>query len=69
LRLEKEGFSPHLTICRVKFVRDRQSLFDVIAKHSNTYFGKQYVDKISLKKSTLTPKGPIYSDIWVKKLG
>jgi 2'-5' RNA ligase len=69
LKLERERFSPHLTICRVKYVRDRQSLFDVIAKHSNTYFGRQHVYKISLKKSTLTPTGPIYSDVWVKKLG
>jgi 2'-5' RNA ligase len=69
LKLERERFSPHLTICRVKYVRDRQPLFDVIAKHSNTYFGRQHVDKISLKKSTLTPTGPIYSDVWVKKLG
>lgn len=69
LRLEKERFSPHLTVCRVKFLRDRQSLFDVIAKHHGTYFGRQYVDKIVLKKSNLTPSGPIYSDVWVKKLG
>jgi 2'-5' RNA ligase len=30
--------------------------------------GKMRVDELKLKKSTLTPKGPIYEDLYVKRL-
>jgi len=68
LRLERERFTPHLTICRIKSVRDRNALLAVIEKNRSTEFGKQLVDKVSLKKSVLTPTGPVYSDIMVKRL-
>ncbi|MEM1964732.1 MAG: RNA 2',3'-cyclic phosphodiesterase [Candidatus Caldarchaeum sp.] len=68
MRLEKERFSPHLTICRVKFVKDRNGLLSVISKNSKTFFGSQRVERIALKKSVLTSSGPIYSDIMVRKL-
>ncbi|MEM4302806.1 MAG: RNA 2',3'-cyclic phosphodiesterase [Candidatus Caldarchaeum sp.] len=68
MRLEKEKFTPHLTICRVKFVKDRNALLDVVNRNSKTFFGSQRVDRIALKKSMLTHSGPIYSDITVRNL-
>lgn len=59
---EKREYTNHLTLCRVKSV-DKQIVKDVFKKYKNTEFGTFAVDKISLIKSTLTPKGPIYSPV------
>jgi 2'-5' RNA ligase len=48
---------PHLTLFRVKNVKDKKSLIELSKAEINETF---LVDKIHLMKSTLTPKGPIY---------
>jgi 2'-5' RNA ligase len=60
---ESRKFDPHLTICRVKSPHGKDELLRFIEKNRNREFGKVYIDKVYLKKSTLTPKGPIYSTI------
>ena len=67
---ENRAFSAHFTIARVKKIsnKDQALLSARIKKQSNVNFGKMNVDRIKLKKSTLTPKGPIYEDLYVKKL-
>jgi 2'-5' RNA ligase len=60
---EKRKFSAHLTIARVKNVNDKQALIDIIIKYRDVEFLKINVDSIKLKKSTLTPKGPIYNTL------
>lgn len=68
LRLENEKFTPHLTVCRVKFIKNKNLLLETISKNYSTEFGKQLVDRIVLKKSQLTSSGPVYSDLAVKNL-
>lgn len=64
LNFKKEKrFEPHLTIGRVKSRRGKEELKAFVLKHRDTDFGSFSVDKIELKKSTLTPKGPIYSTV------
>lgn len=58
-------FKPHSTIFRVKM--REQSLTDKLSILKNTTFGIQRVKEIKLKKSQLTPKGPIYTDLAVIK--
>jgi len=48
---------PHLTLFRVKRVKNRERLIELIKTEINEEI---MVDKICLMKSTLTPKGPIY---------
>ncbi len=60
---EKRGFSPHVTIARVRGGRNKERLVAVIHKFEKVEFGQTAVDKIILKKSVLTPQGPIYSDV------
>ncbi len=38
-------------------------MHEFLQKHQAEDFGSFAVDKILLKKSTLTPKGPIYEDV------
>jgi RNA 2',3'-cyclic 3'-phosphodiesterase len=58
---EERPFSPHITLSRVKFVRDRQGLPELFGSFQATEFGKIHVEAIRLKKSILGPKGPKYS--------
>ncbi len=60
---EKRKFSPHITIGRVKFVKNRNSLMELLKKWENQLFGKIDVRTFQLKKSELTPKGPIYTTL------
>jgi 2'-5' RNA ligase len=60
---EKRGFSSHLTIGRVKTARNKENLIKTMEKYTDIEFGTFIVDSIKLKKSDLTPQGPIYSTI------
>lgn len=59
---KETNYIPHLTIARVK-KRPSITLFSFLERHKTTEIGNFLVEKIFLKKSTLTPKGPIYEDI------
>ena len=71
LKLSQLGFSPdkkfkpHVTIFRVK--NKIEGISDKLEKFSSYNFGKQTVSEIKLKKSELTPNGPIYTDLLVVK--
>lgn len=61
-------FSTHLTIGRMKSAKGKEDVKNTIESFSDVDIGTMKVDKITLKKSTLTPKGPIYEDIEVFEL-
>ncbi|MFX1565046.1 MAG: RNA 2',3'-cyclic phosphodiesterase [Promethearchaeota archaeon] len=65
---EKRKYSPHLTVVRVRSSLKRDQLMEIVRQNENKDFGKFRVKSIKLKKSTLTPKGPIYEDLSVKSL-
>jgi len=54
-------FSPHITIARVRTSRNREELTRCLQKVADFEFGVIKADCLKLKKSVLTPKGPIYS--------
>ena len=64
-KYDERDFTPHLTIGRVKFVRDRQLALHRLEELKDLYVGEQLIDSFKVKKSTLTSKGPIYSDLLV----
>ena len=66
-KYEDRRFTPHLTIGRVKAVRDKQAALRKLNELRDVYFGEQLIDSFKVKKSTLTSKGPIYSDLLVVK--
>ena len=61
-------FSTHLTIGRMKSPKNKQEVKEVLEKFNDFEVGAMEVSKISLKKSTLTPSGPIYEDIEIFEL-
>jgi 2'-5' RNA ligase len=60
---DRKGFSPHLTIARVRGGRNKFKLAEVIREMQDYEFGEHKVECLSLKKSDLTPRGPIYTNL------
>ncbi|MGB9959806.1 MAG: RNA 2',3'-cyclic phosphodiesterase [Candidatus Bathyarchaeales archaeon] len=60
---DPKGFSPHLTIARVKSGRNKAELAKQVEENINYEFGIVKAECLRLKRSDLTPKGPIYSTL------
>jgi 2'-5' RNA ligase len=58
---ETRGFTSHATLARVK--APDPSLFTSLKALAGTSYGDCMITGMKLKKSTLTPKGPIYEDL------
>jgi 2'-5' RNA ligase len=63
---EGKEFVAHMTIARVK--HGGYALTQVIRTFSEEFFGSIQVKEFKLKRSVLTSRGPIYSDIEVYPL-
>jgi 2'-5' RNA ligase len=66
---DRRGFSPHVTIARVRTGRKREELAKLVDDMGDTPFGVVHVEELRLKKSVLTPKGPVYSTIHAVRAG
>ena len=60
---DPKGFSPHLTIARVRSGRNKADLAKFITENTGFEFGTVRAACLRLKKSDLTPRGPIYSTL------
>jgi len=63
---ERRSFSPHLTIGRGKRLQHQniQEAGRILMEHLDEEVGSSIVSSLRLKKSTLTPKGPIYETLF-----
>jgi 2'-5' RNA ligase len=59
--LPEDRFHPHITLCRIKEIKDKKRFYELIKKWQNIEFEVPY--EVFLYKSTLTKKGPIYEKI------
>ena len=62
-RREGRGFSPHVTLARVRSGRNREGLVEEILRRSDDPLGEMVAERVRLKKSALTPRGPNYSTL------
>lgn len=60
---DDKGFSPHMTVARVRTALNREALAAYVESKHTEEFGKMPAKAVRLKKSTLTPRGPIYTTI------
>ena len=60
---DRKGFSPHLTIARLRTGRHKAELVKCVEDLADYEFGVIKADCLRLKKSVLTPKGPIYTTL------
>ena len=70
LKIEKDNrpkFKPHLTIGRLNKKKIDYKTFEsfknLIKENKDLEIGAFNINEIKLKKSVLTPEGPIYSDL------
>ena len=66
----KSDFVPHITIARIKKTSSekKQILLKILDNFHNKNFGNFVVKEIKLMKSILEKNGPIYSELYSKKL-
>jgi 2'-5' RNA ligase len=60
---EREEFVPHITIARVRGSRNMDKLVKLVINLADMDFGYSNVTGIHVKKSVLTPRGPVYSNL------
>jgi len=60
---DTKGFSPHLTIARVRTRRNKAQLIKLVRELEDYEFGAVKAECLRLKKSVLTPQGPIYTTL------
>ncbi len=64
----EKNFNTHLTIGRVRSAKKKKQLIDVVDRLREIEIGTVEIEYVKLKKSELTPKGPIYTDLKVVRL-
>lgn len=65
---EDRPFKPHLTLGRVKFLKDKKGLKERLEKFADIKFASFIVDSLILFKSELTPEGSLYTKLKEVKL-
>jgi hypothetical protein len=64
VKLEDRPFNPHLTLGRIKNLKDLSSLKDLMAEYENSVIQKVFVDEVILYESLLLPSGPVYKPVY-----
>ncbi len=65
---DREEFVPHITVARIKGRYRPECLAAYLKKYESVDFGASPVTQVKLKRSQLTPRGPIYTDVSVFRL-
>ena len=60
---DNQPYQPHLTLARIKLLKDKNKLKKIISKYADFTFGRMRVNRFILYGSKLTPKGPVYTVI------
>lgn len=68
IKLEERKFMPHLTIARIKDLKDKNNLQNLIQKYKGITFQEVNISEIVYYESILMPTGPLYKPIMTVKL-
>lgn len=60
---ESRPWTPHLTVARARTQQGHDRIRGILEAREDEVFGDAGVPEIRLKKSVLSPSGPIYSDV------
>ena len=60
---DRQNFVPHLTIGRIKFIKDKQTFQEVIGEYKHVDIQEVTVTEVRLYESELTREGPVYTVI------
>ena len=59
----KQNYSPHLTLGRIKFLKNKNILKEILDGYTSKYFQSVQVNEIIVYESLLTPTGSVYKEI------
>jgi 2'-5' RNA ligase len=62
-KMEERQFNPHITIGRIKSIKNTEELKSAITKYQNTIIQEVTVSEVILYESILKPTGPVYHSI------
>ena len=65
---DPRGFNPHLTLARIKFLRNKKVFYQMVEKYKNDFMQQLIVRELVFYQSILNPSGPVYKPLAVKKL-
>ena len=66
--IEERPFKPHITLGRIKFLKDPDALISAVTKYQDTFIKGVNVTEVILFESVLKPTGPEYKPIGEYKL-
>ncbi|HAN19685.1 MAG: 2'-5' RNA ligase [Bacteroidetes bacterium GWC2_33_15] len=66
--IEPPDFKPHITLGRIKFIKNKMLLAELVEKYRDYAFQDIPVNEVIFYESILTSQGPIYKEIQVYKL-
>ena len=69
LHEENRPFRPHLTLARVKGIRDASAFRQTASAYADAEFGSQKAESLVVYSSQLTPTGPVYREMSRAELG
>jgi 2'-5' RNA ligase len=61
---DKRKYTPHATIARVRHVKHSKKIVENLEELVDESIGTMTISSFTMKKSTLTPTGPIYDTLW-----
>lgn len=67
--IEERAFKPHLTLGRIKYIKDKSKLKTLLEKYKDFEFQNFNIDKVIFYESELTSKGAVYKVIEQFHLG
>ena len=65
---DRQNFVPHLTIGRIKELRDKTLFQQIISKYSTVEIQEEKVTEVTMYESILRPEGPVYVNLFSAKL-
>ena len=69
IKIERKSFTPHLTIAKIKDIKDYNAFASLMNTYKNTSFGKDVIESIYLLESRLKRSGAEYFVIEKFNLG
>ncbi|MCU0473517.1 MAG: RNA 2',3'-cyclic phosphodiesterase [Bacteroidales bacterium] len=66
--IEDRPFKPHITLGRIKLLKDFEALKSAVLRHQDTFIQEVHVTEVILYESILKFTGPVYKPIGIYKL-
>ncbi len=60
---EKRPFKPHLTIARIKFLKNKKAFFEAVSHLQDISLQPSIISEIIFYQSLLKPEGPVYLEL------